>query len=310
MPTIIRRWLGGFWQRPYVLLTFTAIFWAGNAVASRFAVGELSPFMLTALRWVVVSGLIVAIAGNEMRAAWPMLKARLPYVFAMGAIGFTIFNATFYVAAHYTTALNIGIIQGAMPVFMLIGAFLTYRTRIAALQALGVFVTLVGVVVVAVGGDVSRLLGLVFNHGDVLMLVATTFYSGYAVFLREKPQIPGLAFFGALALSALIASLPLVAYEAATGTLQWPTPKGWAIVAYVSLFPSFLAQLLFIRGVELIGPGRAGVFINLVPVFTALLAVALLREPIEFYHFMALGLVLGGIWLAERKKEVRPFRKT
>ena len=93
-----------------------------------------------------------------------------------------------------------------------------------------------------------------------------------------------------------------MAYEIATGTATWPTPRGWLIVLYVGLFPSFVSQVLFMRGVELIGPGRAGLFVNLVPIFGALLAVLILSEPFAAYHAVGLTLVLGGIWLAERKQ--------
>ena len=97
-------------------------------------------------------------------------------------------------------------------------------------------------------------------------------------------------------------SLPLALGEAALGRFQWPTPAGWLILALVTLFPSFLAQIFFIQGVSLIGPGRAGVFVNLVPVFASILALLILHEPFEPFHAVALGLVLGGIWLSERGK--------
>jgi len=300
MPDAARRLANAMWNEPYLLLGLTALFWAGNAVAGRAAVGEVSPFLLTFLRWFVVAGVVVACARNELAAAWPTLKGRLAYLFVMGVVGFTAFNTLFYVAAHTTTAVNLGIIQGAMPVFVMLGAFLVFGTRIVPVQALGVGVTLVGVVIVATAGDVGRLLELTFRQGDLLMLLASLFYAGYAVFLRKKPDVPGLVFFGALAISALIASLPMVAWEAATGRITAPSPVGWAIVAYVALFPSFLAQIFFIRGVELIGAGRAGVFVNLLPVFAPLLAVAILGEALEVYHLVALALVLGGIWMAER----------
>jgi len=298
----MKKLLDALWQQPYLLLTLTTLSWAGNAVAGRAAVGEVSPLLLTMLRWLAVSLIIVLVARSDIRAGWPTLKPRLGYVFVMGVMGFTAFNAVFYIAAHHTTALNIGIIQGAMPIFILIGALVAFGTRIGGLQAVGVLMTVVGVIVVAAGGALSRLLALQFNDGDLLMLMAVSFYATYTVFLREKPQVPGFAFFGCLAISALIASVPLAIFEYATGALQMPTLTGWALIAYVVIFPSFLAQIFFIRGVELIGSGRASVFINLVPVFAPILAVLLLGEAFRLYHVFALALVLGGIWLAERGK--------
>jgi drug/metabolite transporter (DMT)-like permease len=111
--------------------------------------------------------------------------------------------------------------------------------------------------------------------------------------------VPPLSFFFLMAAGAFISSLPLVAIEAALGKLQWPTLQGWAVVAFVGLGPSLIAQRAFMRGVELIGPGRAGLFVNLVPIFGAFLSVALLGEAFAAYHAAALGLVLAGILLAE-----------
>jgi drug/metabolite transporter (DMT)-like permease len=131
------------------------------------------------------------------------------------------------------------------------------------------------------------------------MLVACLLYSGYTLALRNRPNIPNLVFFTALAFVAFVTSLPLLAYEVATGTALWPTPEGWALLLFIALFPSFLAQLVFMRGVQLIGPGRAGLFANLAPVFGSFLAVLTIGEPFGLFHFAALVLVVGGILIAE-----------
>jgi drug/metabolite transporter (DMT)-like permease len=169
------------------------------------------------------------------------------------------------------------------------------------LQILGMIVTIAGVVLVSVKADFEILKTLALNIGDVWMLIACVFYAGYTLGLRQRPAVPGLVFFSAMAVVAFLTSLPLIGLEIAQGTAQWPTPTGWLILLYVALMPSLLSQIFFIRGVELIGPARAGLFVNLVPVFGALLAVALLGEPFAFYHAAGLALVLGGIWLAERR---------
>ena len=135
-----------------------------------------------------------------------------------------------------------------------------------------------------------------------LMVVACVLYAGYTVALQRRPAVAPESLVMALSAAALLAALPLVAFEAAAGQLQWPTATGWTIVVLAVVFPSFLAQIFFIRGVELIGPGRAGVFINLVPVFASILAVAILGETFAGFQAIALGLVLGGIWLSERGK--------
>jgi drug/metabolite transporter (DMT)-like permease len=288
--------------RAYLLLAFTALCWAGNAVLGRLAVGEVSPMALVTLRWLGAFGLLVAFAHAQVRRDWPALRARPLFMAAMGAIGFTVFNALFYTAAHWTTAVNIGIIQGSIPVFVLIGAFALYRTRVAGLQIAGVLVTMLGVAIVASDGQPARLASLALNFGDILMVAACVLYAGYTLGLSRRPLVSPLSLFTGIAAAAFVSSLPLVLAETALGRWQWPTPEGWAIVGLVTVFPSFLAQITFIHGVTLIGPSRAGVFVNLVPVFASILALLVLQEPFRPFHAVALALVLGGIWLSERGK--------
>ncbi|MBF9234841.1 DMT family transporter [Microvirga alba] len=285
----------------YLLLVLTTLFWGGNGVAGRLAVGEISPMVLVALRWVVVVAITLPLVGRQLVDAWPKLKGHGWLIVAMGTCGFTAFNALFYGAAHYTSAVNLTIFQGAIPVLVLIGAVLFFRNRVRPLQVLGMAVTMVGVIVVSVRGDMAVLRAMALNFGDVLMLIACLFYAGYTLGLRQRPAVPGFVFFTALAFVAFLTSLPLLAVEMASGAAQWPTLKGWLVLLYVAVLPSLVAQIFFIRGVELIGPARAGLFVNLVPVFGALLAVILLGEPFASYHAIGLVMVLGGIWLAERK---------
>ncbi len=220
----------------------------------------------------------------------------------MGALGFAIFNALFYVASHTTSAINIGIIQGALPVLIVLGAFAAHRTRVTRMQLAGVITTLLGVAIIATGGDMAGIAALTFKQGDLLMIVACAVYAGYAVMLARRPEVSALGFFTVLCGAAFAMSLPLVAVEAALGRLQWPTLTGWIVAALAALLPSLLAQICFIRGVALIGPGRASVFVNLIPIFAAVFAVTLLNERFEMYHAIALVLVLGGIYLSERGK--------
>jgi drug/metabolite transporter (DMT)-like permease len=288
--------------RAYLLLTLTALCWGANAIFGRLAVGEVSPMALVTLRWLGALGLLAVFAHAQLRRDWPAIRPRLAFVSAMGALGFTAFNALYYVAAHSTTAVNIGIIQGAVPVFVLVGALALYRTPVGGRQAAGVLVTMLGVAIVACGGDLERLATFTLNAGDLLMIAACGLYAGYTLGLRGRPAVSALGLFTVMAGAAFLTSLPLALAEAALGRFQWPTPLGWLIVALVTLFPSFLAQICFIQGVALIGPGRAGIFVNLVPVFASILALLVLNEPFEPFHAVALALVLGGIWLSERGK--------
>ena len=151
----------------------------------------------------------------------------------------------------------------------------------------------------------DELQNLSVNQGDLFMLIACFFYAAYSLGLSRRPQASALGLFFALAIVAWLTSLPLVAFETYQQGWQAPSTTGWFIVLLVTILPSLIAQIFFIQGVALIGPGRAGVFVNLVPVFASIMAVIFLRESFELFHAISLSLVLGGIWISEIGKAKR-----
>jgi len=293
-----------FYDRPYLLLILTTLGWGGNAVASRMAVGQISPMMLTSARWGLVLGLLLAFRPRQVLAGLPAVRRQWLAVLLMGATGFTLFNALNYVAAHYTSAVNLSITQGTVPLLVLVMGLIVHRAPVRGRQLGGAALALIGVAMVASGGKLEALAHLRFNIGDLMMFAAAILYSGYTVALRDRGDGGGagqVAFFFGMAVAAFLTALPLLAVEAATGGLIAPTPKGLMILAFIALIPSFMSALFFMRAVALIGPARAGLFFNLVPVFGALLAVVVLREPLGLHQIAALALVLGGIAVAERR---------
>ena len=285
-----------------LFLILATLGWGGNTIASRMAVGEISPMMLIFIRWGMVVGLVVTLYGRQMIAAWPTLKPRLIWIFLMGGIGMSVFNALFYIAAHTTTAVNLGIIQSTMPGLILFGSFLVYGTRINIQQSIGLIIALVGVVVVVTKGEWATLTSLVINSGDMIMLTACLFYSGYTIGLRNRPKVSGMVMMGYFAIAAWMFTIPMVAVEHVVTGVIMPGFKGWMILIYVALMPSFLSQVFFMKGVDLIGPGAAGLYANLVPVFSAVMAVLILNESFQVFHLVALTFVFMGIYLFEIKK--------
>jgi drug/metabolite transporter (DMT)-like permease len=286
-------------NRAYAYLLLTMLFWGGNAVAGKLAVGHISPMILVTLRWVMAFGVLGAIGWRQFLADWPIMRRHLFLLCALGTCGFTFFNALFYTALVYTTAINVSIEQAGMPVLVILINFLLFRLRATWLQFIGVIVTIVGVAITACHGDPRQLLALTVNIGDGLMLIAVVLYSGYTVFLRFKPDIHWKSLMLALSFFSFVTALPFAWWEIGTGRAIYPDLAGWAICLYIALFPSAIAQILYIRSNELIGGNRAALFINLVPIFGTLLSVVLIGEKFQSYHALAFVLVLGGIWLAE-----------
>jgi drug/metabolite transporter (DMT)-like permease len=263
------------------------------------AVGHVSPMFLNAIRWGVVM-VILGLAGRrEIAMDWPVIRQRKWYLLAMGAIGFTLFSAALYSALLYTSATNASIEQGGIPLLVFIFSYLLYGTRTTLAQLGGFVMSFVGIVLTATHGEPGRLLQLDVNYGDALMIVAILTYGFYTAALRRKPQLHWMSLMVALCAGAFVSALPFLWAEAASGTLILPDATGWAIIVYVVLFPSLLSQITYIRGVELIGANRAGLFINLLPIWGAFLAVVVLGEDFQTYHAIALVLVLSGVLIAE-----------
>jgi drug/metabolite transporter (DMT)-like permease len=191
-----------------------------------------------------------------------------------------------------------------------IGNFLLFRLRASWAQIVGFLVSLVGVALTASHGDPASLLALDVNFGDMLMIGAVVGYAGYTIALRFKPDIHWQSLMIALTAGAFVASVPFALVEAQAGASIMPDTMGWAVILYTVIFPSILAQIFYVRAVELIGANRAGLFVNLVPVFGTLLSVVVVGEAFHTYHAIALALVLGGIWLAETSGRKAAARQT
>lgn len=283
----------------YVLLALTTLFWGGNAVAGKLAVGHISPMLLTGTRWALACAVLLPFALPRLKQDWAVARESLLFLFVLGGVGFTAYNLAFYTALLHTTAVNGSIEHAAMPLVVFVANFLIFGTRVTGLQMVGFLLSVVGVGVVASHGDPQRLLALDLNRGDALMMLAVLFYGSYTVMLRYKPAIHWQTMMVALTFSAAVTSIPFIFYEFASGSGIWPDTQGWLIALYTVIFPSLLSQSFYIRGVELIGANRAGLFINLVPIFGTLLAIVIIGEAFEPYHALAIVLVLGGIGIAE-----------
>jgi drug/metabolite transporter (DMT)-like permease len=286
-------------RKAWTILLLTAIFWGGNVVASRSAVGEVSPMALVTIRWAIVTAIMLAVCWRDCIRDWPVIRAHWLSISLMAFFGFTLYHALYFGAAHATSGVHLAILQGVAPAFIFAGARIFYGTPIGLMRGVGLALTMFAVVVVATHGEPQHIIGMELNIGDAAMLVASLFYAAYTVALRKRPPVSALAFFTAVAAVATITSVPLLAGEMMLGRVQWPTPKGWLVLSYIIVFPSLLAQVFFIRGVAIIGPGRASLFYNLVPVLGATMAVTLLGEPFAPYHAVGLALALGGVLIAE-----------
>lgn len=286
-------------RNAYVLLLLTTLFWGGNAVAGKFAVGHVSPMMLTTARWAMAALIMAALGWTQLCRDWPLVRRNLLFLSALGVGGFALFNAAMYSGLLYTSAINVSIEQAGMPMLIFVANFLLYRIGVTWGQIAGFTLSLAGVALTASHGELGRLAELDLNRGDLLMLAGVVIYAGYTVALRYKPPVHWKSLMLVMCVAAFVSSLPFLAWEWQAGRMIAPDGPGWATIVYTAVFPSVLAQVFYMRGVELIGANRTGLFVNMVPIFGTLLSVLLLGEAFHLHHAVALTMVLGGIWLAE-----------
>ena len=287
-----------FINNAYLLLCLAMLGWAGNTIAGRLSTGEISPNTIVFLRWLIVSIFLLLIQRKVIFKSISKLRNKVIWLLLMGGLGWTGFNTLFYIAAQKTSAINLGIIQGTMPAMILVGTVLFFGAQVNFIQIFGLIITFFGVVVVVSKGDLNTILLLTGNTGDLIMFCSCFFYAGFTLGLKYKPEIDGLTMMTFFSLSALLSSIPLLIFDIANNTFQFPNNYfSWSIIIYIAFAPSFLAQVFFIRGVELIGPSKAGLFINLIPIFSALLGVLILGEQLKFFHLISLIIVFIGIYL-------------
>ncbi len=286
--------------RAYLFLAIATLFWGGNAVAGKMAVGHVSPLLLTSLRWAVALAVILTFMLPQIRRDWPLVKRHWALLMGLGVIGFTLFNVLLYTALNFTTAINVSIEQAGIPVVIFLFNFLLFRIKASPAQIIGFTVSLIGIITTATHGNLTSIGSLSFNFGDLLMLGAVLCYAVYTILLRWKPPVHWQTLIAASAFGALVSALPMLGWEIAAGRMIVPDATGWGVILYTAIFPSLASQVLYVRGVELIGANRAGLFINAIPIFGTLLSVLFIGEALQTFHIVALLLVLGGIAIAER----------
>ncbi len=288
-------------DNPWFLMLLPGLFWAGNAIVARSVTAEVPPIALAFWRWAVAALVVLPIAWPHLARDLPRIRERLPIMLLLTTLGISIFNTFLYIAAHTTTAINIVMLQTAMPIVVVLATFVIFREAVTGRQAAGIVASFAGTLILISRGDPDVLLTLDFKRGDLWMLAAVVCYAAYTALLRLRPPVHGFSFaFVSFALGALLL-LPFYVVESLyVGTFP-VTANALAALGYVAVFASVLAYMAFNRTVELLGANVAGLCVHLIPVFGIVLAVLLLGESVHPYHGAGIALIAFGLWLATRK---------
>ncbi len=285
------------------LLILPPLFWAGNAIVGRLAVGPIAPMALNALRWFLASLILLPFAWRGVVAHRALLMREWRVIAALGALGVGSYNALQYLALTTSTPNNVTLIAASTPVFTLLFGALCFDEQVGARRSFGALVSIVGVLLVLVRGDATRLITLSFVPGDLFMLAAAVVWSIYTWVLKtRRPDVPLTTLLFAQMAAGLLLALPCAAIEAAffDAPSHFDTSRAWLVLAYVSVLPSLVAYFCWDRGVSRAGATLPVFFANLTPVFAAVLSALLLGEWPQWYHAAGLLLILAGIRLAGR----------
>jgi drug/metabolite transporter (DMT)-like permease len=289
-------------NQPYILLSITALCWAGNAIVGRLAAGHIPPVTLSFARWFFAFLLILPFAWKHLVRDWPAIRKSLPLLILISITGIGAFNTLQYWSLEHTQALNTLLLQSAAPLIVALWSLILLGVRLTLAQALGVLLSLAGVLVILLHGDVTTLSAISFNKGDLIFTVALIIFALYSVLTLKRPPMHGLSF-AAFTFGAGAATLvPLLIWELYARPVMAFDGPNLLTLFYVAVFPSVVAYLCFNRGVRLIGANRAAPFFHVVPVFGSVMAIVFLGEHPQLFHIVGFALVLTGVFVASRKQ--------
>jgi len=292
------RWLN---NQPYLLLSLTSLFWAGNIVLARYVAGHVPPLTLSCIRWIGSFILLWPFARPHFRKDWPALRARWPLLLVLSVTGFAVNNALSYWGLQYTEALNALLIQSSGPLFVALWSLALFGVRLTLFQLAGILTSLLGVLTILLRGDFSALASIRFNAGDLMVAGALLAFGLYSALMPRRPVTHQLSLIACTIGCGAVLLLPFSIWEYASGVTLKLDLLTLATLAYAMIFPSALAYLFFNRGIALIGPNRAAPFFHLMPVFGSVLAIVLLGEEPRLFHLVGYILVLGGVIIASRQ---------
>jgi drug/metabolite transporter (DMT)-like permease len=264
---------------------------------------HVPPVASGTIRWAGAALIVFGFALPYLRADWSTIRAHAGLLTLLSLTGISAFNTLLYYSLQYTEAINALLLQSTGPLFIAGWTFLLFGERLTLRQFLGLLVSFAGVGVIVCRGDLTALLAVRFNLGDIYMLVAMASYALYSALLKKKPNIHPLSFVTVTMGWGAILLTPVYALEIASGrSLAFDLTTVLTLV-YVIVFPSLLAHFFFYRGVELIGANRAAPTMYLVQIFGAALAILFLGEEPQLYHGLGYALVLAGIFIATREQQ-------
>ncbi|WP_225314313.1 DMT family transporter [Marinobacter halotolerans] len=290
----------------YLGLVLTPLFWAGNAVVAKGAVGEIPPMSMSFWRWIIALAILLPFGLPGVLRQRTVIRQHWRSILALATFSVGAFNSLLYLAALTTSAINIALINATIPIMVALLAWLLLGDRTRPLQALGIALAIVGIITVVARGDLAVLTGLQAQAGDLLMVLAVSSWGLFSVLLRRQAvPLPPLTFLTVqIATGALVIS-PFYLTDLLFISGGFELNQSTALpMLYFAIFPGILAYGFWNHGVHRIGPSKAAIFMYLTPVFASVLAGIFLGERLGPPHLVGGALILAGLVLATRSRKV------
>jgi drug/metabolite transporter (DMT)-like permease len=287
----------------YLLLTLSVLFWAGNFIVGKFAtLFEIPPLTLNVLRWLSVWLILMPFTYKEIYKNLTYVKKNWLVISFMGLITISTFNSVVYYALNHTQVINAVLVLAAIPAATIIFSSFMNIEKTNFFQLIGLLLSIVGIGSIISNGDIQKIISLNFNKGDVWMLVCVITWSLYSTLLKKnKFKFSQFTLIQLMVSAGLLFLIPQLFYEKSIGLEVNFNKAFFIILFYVVVFPAIAAYYCWQKGVEIIGPNRASMFIQLMPLFSAVMAIIIFKEKFELYHFVGATFIVSGIYLSNKK---------
>lgn len=274
------------------------LIWSLNITVTRYVVDYISPVSISFYRWLVAFLVLTPFMSAKVWRERQLVVQHWKQLAVLAAFGMVLYQGLGYTAAHYTTATNMGIINAFIPIFTIFVSMVMLKDIPNRFAVVGSLLSFAGLLYVMAQGNLLNLVQSGGHLGDVMMVLAVFFYAFYGVFLKKwQLQIPLMISLYVQIIFALLYHLPFVLWLG----LDAINPQNVGSVLYAGIFPSLIAPLVWMLAVQMIGPNRTSIFMNLMPVFTAIIANIWLAEAWTVYHSIGGVIILLGILLAQKK---------
>ena len=286
-----------------ILLIASSFFWSGNFFSGKLAfLSDLTPFKLSFFRWILALLILLPFTYAQIIKDLEYYKKNILLMTVISILGVTIFNSFTYISLQTTLVINSTLMASVAPVMMIGFSWLIFRTKSTSLQITGIILSLLGAFAIILKGNLNNLYNLYFTAGDLWMLGAVVSWCLYSVLLKKiDSKTSQLANLEVMIIIGVIFIIPFYIMESFNSTYLPSTGLDLAIIGYVAVFASIVAFFSWNKGVSIIGPNRASLFLHLIPVFSAIWAVSFLNEKFAFFHVIGVLFILSGIILSNIK---------